>query len=1134
MGPSRHFVHFSIKLAFAGIIGVALLPLILSLAASGPEGKPGSLWRGLAAAAGRGGPAFLLDPVMTPALGGAEDATGSSGGAAPDSTSFSVTTTAFVDIPSIETVVDSLDPTPIPADDRAGRAFSLGNGQVCVLEMEEFNLQALVSFDGGRTFTPPRDVPSSATQTAVWSWSGRMSNDGRLYVATAAVDPHGDFGLRFTRSDDGGQTWVKSKGLVVAGDPSYGVRAPVVAAGSSGFASILYRGSRGYDPWVISTSDFGLTWRPPVRVDAGIATATAQVEDLDIAIGAGDTIFAVYSQSRSVIPTATAVYRTRSSNGGLSFEPEASFDSAVPSHGRSARPRVKVAADGSVLVAFWDSGAASATDDHVYVHRSANQGQSYSLTHDAVYTPDTNVDFPLDIAVSSLTATALLLTADDHGRLMSRRSANNGQTFAAPVVLATTSSTGFPPLGRPSPEIAWSRVGNSWAVAWTDDRSDPYARARTDVYLRITPTDGLSWLPEARVDGDPLGAARSFVESVVQADPGNLFVLYEDGRLANGRSFDEFGNRSSISPVSFGPDWRADADSLTVTARVSFDPHLVTDGVDNVYVVSSVVDAGPFPSIRLARYGNGGTPPSVTVTAIGDSARGSRIEFDPVAAAEPAGVVHVVWLSLAPNGSIEIRANSSTDFGASFLPTDRILSGPGVCTCTAVFDGTWRPSIGMGLPGEVHVAWTDGHDVYLSTSRDSGFSYATQIVDQNNTGANDAPSLSVAGSQVLVVWRSPDLTMTSSSIWAVVSHDGGLSWEPRVELRPDGLGGDVTPPELARGGPGGVTTTATVFWGDLRAGGTHELHSSHWDTVGWSPDTTIAAPPGVDLLRPSPVPVTQTAQLVAFEDSRGGVYVARSTDGGLTFPTYARLDLEAPDPSARSSQPLAVADGQGNAWVAWLDESAGLPEVAVVHSGDGGATFSPVVRLSRGLPQGTSLKGWTPRQVSAGALPRVAFFPWAAAGASNMPDAVFNAYDLDDHDRDGVPALLDCSDNDPGAYGFPDVVSGVSVTASLQFGWLATEDWLSQASTAGPGTTYDIASGSLMQLRATGGFGGAVCLASGLKDSTYRDTRQAPPPEDGYYELVRARNSCGIGSWGDSSIVPDPRDQLDSTSGPCQ
>jgi hypothetical protein len=92
--------------------------------------------------------------------------------------------------------------------------------------------------------------------------------------------------------------------------------------------------------------------------------------------------------------------------------------------------------------------------------------------------------------------------------------------------------------------------------------------------------------------------------------------------------------------------------------------------------------------------------------------------------------------------------------------------------------------------------------------------------------------------------------------------------------------------------------------------------------------------------------------------------------------------------------------------------------------------------------------------------------------------------------------------------------------------------WTSQLGTAGACTGYDVASGSLGQLRSDHHFGNAICLVNDRRAATYDDTRPDPPAGSGYYYLARAQNDRGTATFGDSSIVPDPRDALNGTL-PC-
>ena len=76
-------------------------------------------------------------------------------------------------------------------------------------------------------------------------------------------------------------------------------------------------------------------------------------------------------------------------------------------------------------------------------------------------------------------------------------------------------------------------------------------------------------------------------------------------------------------------------------------------------------------------------------------------------------------------------------------------------------------------------------------------------------------------------------------------------------------------------------------------------------------------------------------------------------------------------------------------------------------------------------------------------------------------------------------------------------------------------EW-SPARSGGTPVSYELATGSLSDLRAAGNFGAGACLAGGIGGTRYSDTRSAPTAGDGYYYLVRARNECFAGTYGSS------------------
>ena len=124
--------------------------------------------------------------------------------------------------------------------------------------------------------------------------------------------------------------------------------------------------------------------------------------------------------------------------------------------------------------------------------------------------------------------------------------------------------------------------------------------------------------------------------------------------------------------------------------------------------------------------------------------------------------------------------------------------------------------------------------------------------------------------------------------------------------------------------------------------------------------------------------------------------------------------------------------------------------------------------------------------------------------------------DLDGDGRiDAACAGTDCNDTNPLVWAPPVEVTGLEFSSSSDLSWTG------QAALTGPETTFDTASG---YFSAAHGFSLApsACLQAG-GGVGYSDTRPDPAVGEGFWYLVRARNSCATGTYGteprDASIV---------------
>jgi len=138
------------------------------------------------------------------------------------------------------------------------------------------------------------------------------------------------------------------------------------------------------------------------------------------------------------------------------------------------------------------------------------------------------------------------------------------------------------------------------------------------------------------------------------------------------------------------------------------------------------------------------------------------------------------------------------------------------------------------------------------------------------------------------------------------------------------------------------------------------------------------------------------------------------------------------------------------------------------------------------------------------------------AGVCEGGQCIEATYDFSrDSDFDGHfdPACGgdDCNDHDH------NVWHAASEVANLQASGPSSTaiTWDSQASSAGPGTTYDVASGLIPTPGA--GYLSPACLSPAGASASYDDGRPAPPLNQLYWYLVRARNSCGTGDYGRGS-----------------
>lgn len=114
-----------------------------------------------------------------------------------------------------------------------------------------------------------------------------------------------------------------------------------------------------------------------------------------------------------------------------------------------------------------------------------------------------------------------------------------------------------------------------------------------------------------------------------------------------------------------------------------------------------------------------------------------------------------------------------------------------------------------------------------------------------------------------------------------------------------------------------------------------------------------------------------------------------------------------------------------------------------------------------------------------------------------------------DADGDGRDNLADCRPDDPSVFATPGEVGGLAFGADRQ-----TLSWSSAQPSAGSGTEHQVLRGRLADLPV--GAASDSCLVAGTLASSTIDP-VVPAVDSGHWYLVRARNACGVGTYGTTS-----------------
>lgn len=257
-------------------------------------------------------------------------------------------------------------------------------------------------------------------------------------------------------------------------------------------------------------------------------------------------------------------------------------------------------------------------------------------------------------------------------------------------------------------------------------------------------------------------------------------------------------------------------------------------------------------------------------------------------------------------------------------------------------DGSYNPFLLVDVDGNLNVAWEDetpgNYEIYFSESSDDGLIWSQPINLSNTSGTSSRPAMAADGAgNRYVVWY--DYTPGKADIFFIQSNDYGLTWSYPLNIsrNPD----RSYYPVISVDDAGDLY----VVWYDDTPGKFDILFSHSSDNgTSWSSPINISKNNG-DSKRPAMTMDSDGNLNISWEDNTSGnfeIYFSRSMDKGASWSPVVNISKN----SSLSFKPAMAMDSVGNLSIIWEDNSNGDYEIYFSRSTDNGGSWSPALKIS--------------------------------------------------------------------------------------------------------------------------------------------------------------------------------------------
>jgi len=328
---------------------------------------------------------------------------------------------------------------------------------------------------------------------------------------------------------------------------------------------------------------------------------------------------------------------------------------------------------------------------------------------------------------------------------------------------------------------------------------------------------------------------------------------------------------------------------------------------------------------------------AVTILGIANEQRNSDVAIDHL------GRIHVVWED-ERSGNFQIMYARSDDGARSF--------GPSILVNTHYGQGLvlFKPSVAVDGDGNPHVVWEDPRntastsiDIYYARSYDGGDSFGPNIRVNSDTANTPqiTPNLAIASDgKVHVVYASG--VGSAADIYISTSTDVGTTFGNMVEVTDETGAALQQNPMVAVDGSG----LAHMVWTDQRSGDL-DIYYAYRNQQGLvSSNVRVNDNVGGTTQRAAAIAVDDTGPLAVWRDERGSdpdIYLARRTSP-TTFSTDRLVNTD--DLSTAQVDPDVAVGPEGDIHIAWKGVEASLSDIYMANSTDGGLTFTSDIRVN--------------------------------------------------------------------------------------------------------------------------------------------------------------------------------------------